>query len=633
MKKLFIIISFTLLAVNLQAQYISRLGRFQVDQVKGCAPLTVTILDTNIITTGECTSGKPCLMSAGNNTPQQQNQFIITYPDAGTFKLSVLYQSIGADDITITVDPNIQPAFDVYTCSGLQTSIRITDKSYDQYYVDFNNDGVNEVVMPGGNNQTAAHNYGIAGNFNIRVKGKDINSADNCNPKVQSFTSLALLPTPQITSLTALDATQLKLDFTPVTNIQYKLEIAVNNSTTFQQFQTLYGVNTVTIPNLNVDNNFYCFRLSSYDPCTNTNTYSFPVCSQNFDLEIQSGVNKLTWVTSGSGVTSTEIMRDGASYSIIPDSPVSFDDVDVVCKTTYCYQVVNVYAGGTKSISLEKCGASFTTTSPSPIDNTSSVVSSEGVKLTWIQDPLFNPFEYTVLRSQNNGAFSELGKTTSREFSDPGYTTEFNFCYRINYSDLCENQSQEGALICPMKLSSTLDEKNAITLRWSGLKGWKEGVQNYRVQKFDKNGGLMSTTNVNSDTVFVDDLLDLNNQIVQYRVLADATEAGLITSVSNQVLVTKEANLFYPTAFTPDGTGPIENETFSVFGQYIAKMELKIFDRWGTMVFFTEEKKSWDGTQSGRAMPEGTYVWIAKITDMAGRNFSQEGTVVILKKQ
>jgi gliding motility-associated-like protein len=157
-------------------------------------------------------------------------------------------------------------------------------------------------------------------------------------------------------------------------------------------------------------------------------------------------------------------------------------------------------------------------------------------------------------------------------------------------------------------------------------------VKNYRVQKFDRSGGLMSTTNVSLDTVFVDDQIDLVNQIVQYRVLADANETGLITSVSNQVMVIKENNLFYPTAFTPDGTGPVENETFSVFGQYIVKMELKIFDRWGTMLYFTEENKPWDGTQSGRAMPEGTYVWVVRITDLAGRNFSEEGTVVILKK-
>ena len=61
-------------------------------------------------------------------------------------------------------------------------------------------------------------------------------------------------------------------------------------------------------------------------------------------------------------------------------------------------------------------------------------------------------------------------------------------------------------------------------------------------------------------------------------------------------------------------------------------MELKIFDRWGAMIFFSDANKAWNGTQSGRPMPEGTYVWIANLTDMAGRNFSREGTVVILKK-
>lgn len=618
---------------NLQAQYTSRLGRFQVDEVKGCAPLTVTILDTNLITTGECTSGKPCLMTAGNNTATLQNQFTITYPQAGTFKLSVLYQSIGADDITITVDPDIQPAFEVYTCSGLQTSIKITDKSYDQYYIDFDDDGFTEVAMPNGNNQTATHNYGVAGNFTISVKGQDINSADNCTKKIQAFTSLVTLPVPQITTLTAIDPTQLKLDFTPQTNIQFKLEIAVNNSTTFQQFQTLYGVGTVTIPNLKLDDSFYCFRLSAYDPCTNTNTYSPTVCSQNFDLAVQSGVNKLTWVSSGSGITTTEIQREGASYTLIPGSPSSFNDVDVVCKTTYCYRVVNLYSGGTKSISLEKCGESFTTTNPAPIDNTSSVVSEQGVTLTWKQDPLFNPFEYTILKSQNNGTFTEVGKSTSTEFIDLTYTTESVTCYRINYSDLCENVSQQGALICPIRLSASLGRNNAITLRWSKLKGWKNGVKDYRIQKFDRSGGLMSTTDVGTDTLFIDDQKDLSNQVVQYRVLAVANESGLILSASNQISITKEANLFYPNAFTPDGTGPVQNETFSVSGQYITKMELKIFDRWGSMIFFTDENTPWDGTQSGRAMPEGTYVWVARVTDQAGRNFSREGTVVILKKR
>ncbi len=621
-----------LVGVNLYAQYTSRLGRFRVDEIKGCVPFTVTIQDTNLITSGECTPGKPCLMSAGNGTPQQQNQFTITYPQAGTFTLSVLYQSIGADDIVITVDQNIQPEFEVYTCSGFQVSIKITDKSYDQYQIDFNNDGIVETTIPNSNNQTASHNYGVAGNFNISVRGKDINAANNCSAKVIPFTSVAALPAPQLTSLTALDANSVRLDFVPQTNIQYKLEIAVNNSTAFQQFQTLYGVNTVTIPNVRPDDNFYCFRLSSFDPCTNTNTYSAPVCSHNVDLSVQNGSNDLTWASGSPGVLSTEIVRNSASYVIIPGAPALFNDVDVICKTNYCYQVINIYAGGVRSFSLEKCGEAFTTVNPSAIDNTSTLVGANGVELIWEQDPLFSVEEYAVLRYQGN-LFGVAGKTTTPLFSDTGYTTEGNFCYQINYGDLCGNASQPGDLICPMRLAATINNDNVITLRWNSLRGWRNGVSNYRIEKFDKSGGLMQVINVGTDTTWVDDQPDAINQVVQYQIIAQSIEAGLVNSVSNRVVVTKEVNLFYPTAFTPDGVGPVENETFTVLGQYIVKLDLKIFDRWGSMVFNTNKNEPWNGTNNGRALIEGTYVWIARINDLAGRDFSREGTVVILKKK
>jgi hypothetical protein len=193
-------------------------------------PFTVTILNTNLITTGECTAGKPCLMGAGNGScDHNKTNSPLPIHKPVRFKLTVLYQNIGADDITITVDPDIQPEFEIYTCSGLQTSIKITDKNYDQYAIDFNNDGINETVIPNSNNQTANHSYGVASTFNISVKGKDLNAANNCSAKILPFTSLAVLPTPQLNALTILDASSIQLDFTPQQNIQYKLEIAVNN--------------------------------------------------------------------------------------------------------------------------------------------------------------------------------------------------------------------------------------------------------------------------------------------------------------------------------------------------------------------------------------------------------------------
>jgi gliding motility-associated-like protein len=629
-KRILILIGVLLTSETIQAQFVSRLGRFQVDQVRGCAPFTITITDANRITTGECTSGKPCLMDYQGNGTQQQNQFSFTYPSAGTYKLSVLYQSIGSDDINITVDPNIQPAFEIYTCSSSQVSIKITDKNYDIYAVDFG-DGSPIIQVPLGNNQVAQHTYGSNGNYSISVKGRKNGAANNCNSLAQAFTAVTNLPLPQIIRLTAVDPTTLKLDFVQQTNIQYKLEIATNTGG-FLQFQTLYGVSSVTIPNLRLDDNYYCFRLSSYDPCTGVNNYSPSICSHNFDLMILSDLNKLDWQTSALGITSVEIKRDKGSYTNVPGAPLTFADKDVKCNVTYCYQVIGNYTGGATSISLEKCGKAFSSSAPPAVVNTNSVVSSTGVQLNWVQDPKFTTTAYSLFRSQNQGTFFSLTKSATTQYQDDTYNSDSQFCYLINYTDQCNNSSADSSPICPIRLKGSIGEKNEISLSWNDYTGWNLGVKNYVVEKYDSKGVLLKTIDVGINKTYLEDLVDLQNQIVSYRIIANPNEAALTTSVSNQITLIKEINLFYPTAFTPDRKGPIENETFTVRGQFITKAELSIFDRWGSLIFYSDKNEPWDGTQSGQQMPIASYVWTANIIDMAGRSLKRSGTVLLLRK-
>jgi gliding motility-associated-like protein len=432
--------------------------------------------------------------------------------------------------------------------------------------------------------------------------------------------------------LTAIDASTLRLDFTPQTNIQYKLEIAIN-STNFQQFQTLYGVNTITIPSLRLDDNYYCFRLSSFDPCSGQSiNFSQPVCSHNFDLALVSDVNRLNWQTSSVGVTRVDILRDKNLYTGIPGAPITFADVDVDCNITYCYQVRSTFVGGATSTSLEKCGVSFTTTKPSTILNTSAVVSDAGVQLDWMQDPAFKASTYTVLRAPSQGTYVPISNVVPPKFIDNTYATSVGFCYQINYIDECKNKSDNTVPVCPIRLQGTINNRNEVTLTWSDYSGWNLGVQSYSLEKYDKAGVLIRTLNLGTATTFLDDQPDSQNQIVSYRVVARANQTGLIASASNQVTLTKSINLVYPTAFTPDGKGPAENEVFELRGQFITRLELSIFDRWGALVFYSDKNESWDGTQLGLPMPLASYVWTATITDLAGRSFKRTGTVVLLRK-
>jgi gliding motility-associated-like protein len=609
------------------AQFTSRLGRFQVDQRKGCAPFQITV------TAAMCTGVNDCLMNF-TGAAWLQNQFTFTYTTPGTYTLTVLHQNIGADDIQITVDQNIQPNFEMYACANRGVQVRVFDNNYDQYLIDFQNDGVPESIQPFSNNITAQFTYPTTAPATIAVRGRDLASADNCAARTQVFTPLVTLPPPSITALTALDPTSLRLDFAGQPNIQYRLEIATNNNANFQLVQTFANVSTATIPNLRLDDNFHCFRLSAFSPCTNTNAFSNTVCSQNVDLILESGLNRLTIATAAAGITQTQIARTPSPSDVLPGARLVYEDPDVTCNVEYCYQVTMIYAGGARSTSLQKCGVAFFRESPAAVNNVTSVVNG-GVTLSYQVGATNNPpKEFSIFRGVRQRGLSFLAKTTNANlFSDNTYTTEENLCYRINYEDICGNISQEGALVCPVRLLAVRDARNVVTLNWSQYSGWRQGVRGYTLEKFNSQGGLIQAIDMGTDTTYIDNVPDFNNQVVVYRVRATAVQNGLAPSISNSVRIVKEITVSFPTAFSPDGEGPTENETFRLTTQFVHRMSLNIFDRWGVLLYSTDRNEPWNGRSNGREMPSGTYVWQAEITDQAGQTTSRTGTLVLLRKR
>ena len=112
----------------------------------------------------------------------------------------------------------------------------------------------------------------------------------------------------------------------------YKLQIATN-STNFQQLQDVYNVTNTVVSNLRTDDNFYCFRLGAFDPCNNITVYSNVICSSNFDVTPQSDLNRLTWVTSSTGVANYAISKTGSAPLSAVATDSSLDDTNVICGT------------------------------------------------------------------------------------------------------------------------------------------------------------------------------------------------------------------------------------------------------------------------------------------------------------
>jgi gliding motility-associated-like protein len=351
------------------------------------------------------------------------------------------------------------------------------------------------------------------------------------------------------------------------------------------------------------------------------------VCTNKFTVTAQSDVNQIVMNTGNiPAVSNFNINRNKVSF--FNTTSTTFNDTNIVCKTDYCYQITTIYGGGSKSISLEKCVKSFSNKIPTSITDVTSVATSSSAALSWTQDPKFTTTQYSVLRSSKGSNLAFLSLTPTTTYTDNTYNLDGKFCYQINYTDKCDNIALPGTVTCPMRLTGTLEKSNAIALSWSAYKGWSAGVRNYSVEKYNLSGTLVATYTV-TDTTFVDDKPDATNQLVRYIIKANANTVTLTASVSNQVEFIKEANLFYPTAFSPNGDAL--NEGFRVSGQYISKMSMKVFDRWGGLVFATDKNEAWDGSREGKAMPPSTYVWKVEITDLAGRTFFKEGMVALIR--
>lgn len=620
-------------------------GDFQIQEKKGCEGFKVTVIapdckDPNVPDPGG--TKKACNVKWGDIPNEQPVTFDPnaphTYTTSGTYKLELLAGTNGFDNLTVEVVRDTLPEFEIYTCGANQVSVFVTDRNYNQYVIDFN-DGNPVVVVPRGSTAKTMHTY-TPGTHTISVRGRNLNAADNCTAASKQVTVLSSLPAPTINLLQVLNKDSIQLDFATQANIQYKLEIATNNSPTFQLYKIIYNTSSDILGNLKAEDNFYCFRLGAFDPCNNITTYSNTICSSNFDLSIQNNSNNLTWVTSNAGILDFRLNRtttSGAFGRTITASPYS--DTDIFCGTEYCYQLTTNYPnptnhpGGIRSISLEKCGTAISTDIPGTIQNITAVVGDPGVQLQWQPITGFTPAEFSVFRSRNNTVLDLLSKTTSLQINDDSYRTENATCYIISYVDVCGNVSLLSNETCPIQLTGSIQRDNSIRLAWTSYTGWKDDVSEYVVEKYSMDGQLLQTFSPGLTLTLLDESQDdLINQTYRYIVKANAVEAGLPQAVSNPVILTKSANIFYPTAFTPNGDNL--NDLFNVFGQYIVTFEMNIFNRWGELVFSsTALEQGWDGSFSGNPMPEGTYTFVADITDRAGRSIKKSGSVLLLRKR
>lgn len=92
-----------------------------------------------------------------------------------------------------------------------------------------------------------------------------------------------------------------------------------------------------------------------------------------------------------------------------------------------------------------------------------------------------------------------------------------------------------------------------------------------------------------------------------------------------------EKCLVIPTAFTPNRDGKNETVGPRTNGCRVKSISFQIYNRWGEIVYKTNDLGRWDGIYQGREQPAGTYVFICNYITEDGVNRQQKGTILLIR--
>jgi gliding motility-associated-like protein len=112
--------------------------------------------------------------------------------------------------------------------------------------------------------------------------------------------------------------------------------------------------------------------------------------------------------------------------------------------------------------------------------------------------------------------------------------------------------------------------------------------------------------------------------------------------IPDAVTVKQACRILFPNGFIPNKNGSgggytdpgqktDNNEVFHPIYENLDGYELKIFSRWGELIFIsTDIEIGWDGYYKGKLAPQDTYIYNAKATCLTGKEISAAGSVTLI---
>lgn len=316
-------------------------------------------------------------------------------------------------------------------------------------------------------------------------------------------------------------------------------------------------------------------------------------------------------------------------FANLPDTFTDNNSLNTI-GTPYCYRIAFIAGGGTDSIGSSQ-PASSVFLSSTPADNV--------VNLTWTEVVPWTNFRYEIYRKlPSSSVFSYLDTTSAQHYADSNLVNGSNYCYYVrslgtynnpNFPDTLRNRSQEICQIpqdltppCAPQLGVNSDCFNYINqLIWTNPMNMNCGtddVVSYNIWFTPTEGGpwqLLATITNPSDTTFLQ------------QGLASVAGCYAITALDTFNNQSAYSNIFcvdncpvyeLPNVFSPNGDNI--NDQFIPFPyRYVESVDLKIYDRWGVLVYETTDPAvRWNGRSevNGRLCSDGVYYYVCTVNEI-----------------
>ena len=114
--------------------------------------------------------------------------------------------------------------------------------------------------------------------------------------------------------------------------------------------------------------------------------------------------------------------------------------------------------------------------------------------------------------------------------------------------------------------------------------------------------------------------------------LITSTHYGCIDTTHQTIVIEPDFIFYIPNTFTPNDDGV--NDTFTGQGIFIKEFEMSIFDRWGNLIFYSNDiNKPWDGKANHGTdiAQQDVYIYVFKVTDFKTQKHNFKGLITLIR--